>query len=251
MDHNCAECGNEFISKSKNKRFCSRKCYSESLKVEKSCVECGEVFKTRHGASFCSNACSAKNRYKDSNVTLACEYCNDEFTRKKSRVRGNKIGNFCGRDCRLAYDKENVGENHYKWNSARFNCKHCGEGFTRQENVSSKRRNHFCSPGCYFSHIHNPTLTDEEREENRKYPAYRVWRKSVFERDDYTCKCCGERGVKLAAHHILNFAEHKDLRVEVDNGITLCEGCHKSFHSIYGVKNNNKQQLNDFIISQQ
>ena len=35
----------------------------------------------------------------------------------------------------------------------------------------------------------------------------------------------------------------KDLK----NGITLCRDCHKKFHKIYGKKNNNKGQVEEFI----
>lgn len=82
---------------------------------------------------------------------------------------------------------------------------------------------------------------------------YKFWVKSVFERDEYTCTHCGKTGseVKLNAHHIENFSSNPDKRFDVDNGITLCEQCHLptykgSFHSIYGVYNNNLQQIIEF-----
>ncbi len=57
---------------------------------------------------------------------------------------------------------------------------------------------------------------------------YRNWRRSVFERDNYTCQFCGERGGNLEAHHIRPFALFTNLRFDVPNGITLCEGCHSA-----------------------
>jgi len=68
---------------------------------------------------------------------------------------------------------------------------------------------------------------------------YRIWRKSVFERDYYTCQECGARGgngrnVILHADHIKPFALYNgkngypDLRLEVDNGRTLCKECHRA-----------------------
>jgi len=55
---------------------------------------------------------------------------------------------------------------------------------------------------------------------------YKLWRKSVFERDSYTCQVCREVGGYLEAHHIKSFAEHQELRFDISNGITLCKECH-------------------------
>lgn len=56
---------------------------------------------------------------------------------------------------------------------------------------------------------------------------YRDWRKKVFERDNYTCQICLQRGLKLNADHIKPFALFPELRLELSNGRTLCFDCHK------------------------
>ena len=63
---------------------------------------------------------------------------------------------------------------------------------------------------------------------------YRLWRESVFKRDNYTCQECGERGGKLNADHIKSFAEYPESRFEVSNGRTLCEECHKKTDTFLG-----------------
>lgn len=61
----------------------------------------------------------------------------------------------------------------------------------------------------------------------RKSVECKEWRTAVFERDDYTCVNCGERGGKLNADHIKPFCDYPELRFSVDNGRTLCVPCHR------------------------
>ena len=88
-----------------------------------------------------------------------------------------------------------------------------------------------------------------ERERIRKSIEYKLWRKAVFERDDFTCQKYGIKGSDLVAHHINNFAEYPELRFAIDNGITLSEKAHKEFHKKYGKRNNTKGQLKEFLIN--
>lgn len=76
---------------------------------------------------------------------------------------------------------------------------------------------------------------------------YRLWRKSCFERDNFTCQKYGISGGKLVVHHINNFADFSELRFAIDNGITLSKKAHKEFHKIYGNRNNTREQLGEFL----
>lgn len=72
-------------------------------------------------------------------------------------------------------------------------------------------------------------ITPQNQKERRSLE-YKEWRNSVFRRDSYTCVWCGATGGQLHAHHKKPWASFKDLRYDVDNGITLCKACHKEAH---------------------
>ena len=93
---------------------------------------------------------------------------------------------------------------------------------------------------------------NSENSKIRNSIEYSNWRNEIFKRDNYTCQCCGDStGGNLVAHHILNFADNRDLIFDINNGITMCTNCHKpnilgSFHNIYGTRNNNLEQLIEY-----
>ena len=68
---------------------------------------------------------------------------------------------------------------------------------------------------------------------------YKLWIDAVFTRDNYTCVGCGNKSSKnnpviLQADHIKPFAYFKELRLDVDNGRTLCIPCHKKTDTYMG-----------------
>lgn len=94
----------------------------------------------------------------------------------------------------------------------------------------------------------NPNRTHDQRVSERKTFKDRRWRMIVFERDSYSCQCCGDdRGGNLVAHHLDSYDWCVSKRYSPDNGITLCEKCHKTFHKLYGYGNNRKEQFDEFL----
>ena len=117
---------------------------------------------------------------------------------------------------------------------------------TMENRIKSSCRQH----GISIDEFNGFSTTEQHIARNNTY--YKEWTNKVFERDNYTCQCCGKRGGNLNAHHLYNFSEYEDLRYDLNNGITLCEKCHlikypNSFHSIYGERNNTPEQITEFI----
>ena len=76
---------------------------------------------------------------------------------------------------------------------------------------------------------------------------FRLWRESVFARDNWTCQKTGVKGGKLNSNHIKNFSQYPELRFAIDNGITLSDNSHREFHKKYGTRNNTEKQIEEFL----
>jgi len=118
------------------------------------------------------------------------------------------------------------------------------------EKTSTKLRHGGCrSCGCLRRETNagpnsrwwNPDLSEEQRELNKQswIPREQTkWAKKVKKRDGFICQICNEHTTsltcKLNAHHLYSKATYPEMALLVDNGVTLCETCHKTFHMCYG-----------------
>lgn len=97
------------------------------------------------------------------------------------------------------------------------------------------------------NYLYDASKTDAERNSRRIFPGYQEWRRAVFKRDGYTCQVCGEHGKNLNAHHLEGYSGNRELRTDLDNGVTLCRSCHVEFHLEYGQRiTNTKAQFLKF-----
>lgn len=134
------------------------------------------------------------NNWKGGPVAKSCEECGKDFFRPPSRV---EFARFCSRKCHgIWQSRTNVGENNPSW---------------------------------------NPKLTNEARLLGRKIPGYKSWRTAVYERDGYACQVCSmEKKERLNAHHLYDYSTYPELKLVVENGITMHESCHMEFHKWMG-----------------
>jgi len=182
-------------------------------------------------------------------IKVKCSNCGTEVLRHKYKVFGKKQKTFyCSDKCESEHRKViNIGKN-----NPFFGKKHTSK---TKELISKLHKGKEIPMEMRYRISKNlsgeksPNWKNGSKERNkndRLKLEYRLWRKSVFERDNYTCGICGQHGGKLNVHHKKNFADNIYLRTSISNGITLCEECHLKFHSIYGKRNTTEEQLIEY-----
>ena len=131
-------------------------------------------------------------------------------------------------------------------------CEECGELF--EVHLFRAEEAKFCNKSCYGESLtrkigkQHPSWKGGITPQNmliRSSRKYKNWRKSVFERDNYTCQFCGIRGIEIHADHIKPFAYFPELRLELSNGRTLCVPCHKKTDTY--LKNFSKRAILEMI----
>ena len=276
----CKYCNKEFIPEKRKQIYCSRECSSNDRKekIIVKCINCNkEIEKTKHEIersknNYCSQKC--KNEYqktmlkgknnpnfKNKSFAYKCDNCGKEFIANNYNNRNNKY-KYCSNKCKNEHQKETlIGKNNPNYKSIKCKCSYCEKELYLTKNYIENHKNVFCSKECYYNYLskyncgeNNPlydkTKTYEERVIGRSFDGYKYWRRQVFIRDNYTCQCCGDnKGGNLRSHHLDGYSWCKEKRTDKDNGITLCNKCHKEFHDIYGYKNNTKEQFIEYLNS--
>lgn len=153
---------------------------------------------------------------------VVCLVCESEFNKPQCHInRVKKI--FCSVTCHNLFQSRM---------SVKKICKLCGDEFVISP-VFQKRYSTCSKEECRASNKsaeNNPNWrggVTSLRKRDMSTTKYKEWRLSVFVRDNYTCVFCAQRGGDLNADHIKPWAYFPDLRYDVDNGRTLCLGCHK------------------------
>lgn len=72
------------------------------------------------------------------------------------------------------------------------------------------------------------------------------WSRKIKERDDFSCKICGNSAI-IEAHHLNSYKWDINNRGNLENGVTLCYEHHQNFHSIFGRQDNTKEQFDQYF----
>lgn len=278
----CENCGEEFKG-SKKRKFCSKKCYGESVSTSQivKCPYCGKErirqLKDikRYSKLYCSIECRNKHALVGSNspkykerVLKNCFVCDKQIEVTQAR---NVESNVCSEECRIALLR--IFAEGKKINREIVKCSFCGDDIDRSPYKIKYKKNLFCNKKCKsdwqkINQIgeNNPSwkggktsLDDTIRASAEYYEA----RKICYKRDNYSSILSGVGGNtgkgRLNHHHLTpisylinkyeinkdNWREFKDILFDVNNIVTLLESEHILFHKLNG-KVSTKEQFEEF-----
>lgn len=216
------------------------------------CTVCNKEYqKTRNVQFFCSRTCYYNSRrgivLPKSGVYRSCKLCRAEFYIYPGyliRPR-NRTNEYCSKTCS---NKSRTGVK--KTQEFKNNCKKSSFWIGKQLSEEHKQKISTTRKSLVADGIikiikgkRHPNWKGGKNRINkriRNLKSSKDWRKSVFERDNYTCQECGIRSgngkaVQLQADHIKPFALYPKLRRTLKNGRTLCVDCHRKTDT-YGRK---------------
>jgi hypothetical protein len=123
------------------------------------------------------------------------------------------------------------------------NCLICNKELLIRPSHYKKGNGRYCSRKCYGVYLTTrpPYLHPSWKgglnkwrikDKIRGRREYKLWKRAVKERDNFTCIWCGSKE-RIETDHIKPFCDYPELRFAIDNGRTLCHECHQKTES-YG-----------------
>ena len=224
LSKKCKNCGDVFLKKPTDSlrswntrtKFCSKSCFDIFRRGKPSPSPATTFKKGQHvPVPLESRRRGPDNsKWRGGPVSLPCLICNTFFTVEHCQAkRGAKT---CSRTCANEFRRTPLMRE-------RMSVVH-------RKRVADGLHNCYCGAGNILDLI-------------RDTVEYREWRTNVFQRDNYTCKACGQHGGRfnLNADHIKPFAliviennivSFQDAKAceelwDIKNGRTLCVECHR------------------------
>ena len=155
-------------------------------------------------------------------IKKLCKNCGKEFEVYPYRAITAKV---CSYACNGALKK--------KKGRIKRKCGFCGKTFLALRSQVMHRAAKYCSRQCGYDGMvaitRKKPIKDKYGRSRRKDDL--KWRKEVRERDNYTCRRCGVWQKYIHAHHVAMRSRRPDLKLDVENGICLCNSCHTWVHN--------------------
>ena len=185
---------------------------------KRNCNYCGKHY-TGQGRFFCSMSCRMKQRNIDDNPM----WHSSARAKVSKCMKGNKycVGRVVSKETRQKMSDALTGRE--------ITPEH-------KEAISRTLKKIGHRPPPPPSGPNNPRWKGGGKQHRYKTPEYKLFVIDVLKRDNYTCQHChatnshGEN-VVLQVHHIKSYLSFPDLRLDTDNGITLCIDCHRKSHA--------------------
>lgn len=224
----CAMCQQEVTAFRKNRKYCSARCADRFN---------GTLYNLPKPAHPLLQPVGKKPKRGE---VRQCKVCNIDIYVAPHRIHKKDV--FCSSEHMIEYKRNTLRK------PVTVNCRNCNTVFISTPSTQKFRPKYYCSINC--GRQYRSKLVEERRKSYTKHQLDRLaryskqaseWRKSVFERDDYTCQMCNKRGGYIEADHIKPWAYFPELRYSRDNGRTLCRACHdttkmsaKEMKKLYG-----------------
>ncbi len=181
--------------------------------MKKNCLICQNKFSTclsdikRGRDKYCSRKCYYKSRIgiKRSEETIA-KMREAQKGKKSHSWRGGEISLYC-----LICKKE-FKVKICKKDTAKFCSKKCHGKWDSENLIGEKAR-------TWKGGLTPINKLIRSLEKSRK------WAREIKERDNFICQICYVRGGILRSNHIKKFSDYPELRLSLNNGITICKNC--------------------------
>lgn len=147
-----------------------------------------------------------KTKWK--HAKAVCVYCKKEFSVYPYRIENTKYPvKYCSNMCRgIASHKK-----------TKLICKHCSQEFERWPSDIKWGKGKYCSKECQH-------WRDEKSFEPYTVDWTKTLRRSIRERDHYTCQLCGT--LQLDDAFCVHHKDYNKKNSSSENLITLCKRCH-------------------------
>ena len=192
----------------------------QDCRIDLICPECGCSFKRYPSqikeTNFCKPRCKQDSMIgvaRDPEISIKISISNSKpfSEERKANLVGRKPS--CG----------NTGKHHSEESKQKISIANRSKSVETAKKISATKR-------CVSLENWDGFITSENKRERLRFR--QTMQKAVFERDEYTCQECDQRGGRLQAAHILSWAKYPELRFNLDNCRTLCMACH--YYETYG-----------------